>query len=84
MLPADEPRPGTDKNPLLPGKPNEIPDDQEVVRESHALDDVELVGESRGDFAETCPYRRCTPSRQSDSRYVSGVKPGGIGNSGRW
>ncbi len=40
-----------DQNPLLPRKPNEIPDDQEVVRETHALDDVELVGQSRGDFA---------------------------------
>ena len=37
----------SDQNALLSGKPDEVPDHEEVVRESHAFDDVELVGKSR-------------------------------------
>ncbi len=38
-----------DGDPLLAGVADEVPDDQEVAREAHLLDDGELVGEPRLD-----------------------------------
>ena len=42
MLPAAEPRPGTDGDPVVLRVVDEVPDDQEVGVEAHVVDDAEL------------------------------------------
>ena len=48
--PAEEPRPGPTRMPCLARVTDEVPDDEEVVREAHVGDDAELVFQSGQHF----------------------------------
>ena len=86
-----------DRDAVLPRVADEVPDDEEVARVLHPLDDVDLVGEPRlvglERMAQAPPRssssrnrgnRAAYPSRTTCSKYPSSVWPCGTSKFGRW
>ncbi len=83
--PGRRPPARTDADAVAPGVGDEIPDDEEVRREAHRRDRVELEVDALDDIGRQArsPQRRRAPSQVRWARYSSAdVNPSGNGKSG--
>jgi hypothetical protein len=88
--------PGPDGNPLLAREPDEIPHDEEVAREPHVANHLDLARQALAVALDRMPEpparfsarqrgrRLSKPSRAIFSKYAGTSKPSGTGKFGGW